>query len=343
MQTAQLFLWLMISADPAMPTASRVTLTGTQPLTKHASALMQQANVLIEIDRAVKDRQVMLDLQSVPFWEAVERLAQAADHRLAVSGPKISLFREPYRKVPVDLEGPFRTVVKKSHSKLDVETGQRTCEVQIQIVWEPKFKAFYVETPAKSMSAANDTGKSLRMIDDGSSKMPVAGQSAEITLRLADIPRSMQQIAQLQGLVKIVGTTQLLQFTFEAGKTGETTTQRQSGVAATFSRFQKRSRVWTAQVQFEYPKGGPEFESFQSFLLDNECWLQRPDGAKFPSTGFEVGGERGGGILVSYHFQENHKTGFALDDARGWKLVVRTPGPIIEVPLRFTLEQVPLP
>lgn len=335
------------SADPVAP-ATRVTLSGTQPLSKHAAALMQQANVMIDLDRAAKDRAVTLDIKSMLLWQALEQLAKKADHRLVVSGQggRIMLIggaNAHYRAVPFDVNGPFRTAAKRTTCKLDLETGERVCEVQIEIVWEPRFRAFYAEVPAKSVSATDEQNKPLRVMSDGSSKMPVTGFAIEWSARIADVPRTQKNLAALQGTVKFAGTTQLLQFAFDADAAGAGSKQKQSGVAATLHRFQKRGRIWTATIQFEYPKGGPEFESFQSFLLDNECWLQRGNGTKFRSTGFEVGGEQGGVIPVSYHFQENPKKSLTIDDVRGWKVVVRSPGPIIEVPLRFTLKDVPLP
>lgn len=336
---------VLMLAQPPTPMATRVTLSGKKPLETHVADLMQQANVVIDLDRAVKGMPATIDAKNDRFWSALERLAQSADHRLVISGAsgRITLLKggdERYRPTPSFVHEAFRISVKRTTARLDVETGQRFTEVQLEAVWENTFKAFYAESPVNSTTALRAPGQPLAIRDITSGKMPVTGQSVEWMIRFADVPRSVEKVSEIKGIVKFVGTTQLLRFAFPADTPKPLS---QASVAATLHSMQKRGRIWTATIQFQYPKGGPEFESFQSFLLDNECWLQRTDGTKFKNSGFEVGTESKGVIPVQYHFQENPKNGFAIAELRGWQVVVRTPGAIIEAAAPFTLTDVPLP
>src|SRR5712671_6786362 len=88
-------LSLVPTAGPAaaLP-AGRVTLTGGEKtLAAAAASLARQANVPIDVERAAKERPVQLRLADVPFWSALERLAQAANHRLEVGsqGARVAL------------------------------------------------------------------------------------------------------------------------------------------------------------------------------------------------------------------------------------------------------------
>ena len=170
--------------------------------------------------------------------------------------------------------------------------------------------------------------------------MDVKESGQELTVRLANVPRTAMHIAQLKGKLTLVGTSQILQFRFDPAVLN--VPQERAGVTATLTKFKKAGRIWIAAVELQYPKGGPEFESFQSYLRDNQVWLLRQDGTKFATTDFEIGPEHQGKTTVTYRFLENEKDGFVVADPKDWKLVLRTPGPIVEVTVDFELKNIPL-
>ncbi|MFL5341039.1 MAG: hypothetical protein ACJ8F7_12900 [Gemmataceae bacterium] len=342
-------LSLLLAADPATTVPpGRVSLTGAEKtLGDAAASLSRQANVLIDLERAVKTQPLQLRFDSLPFWEALERLAKAANHRLVVEaqGSRIALLGGPgvsYRPMPLYIFGPFRVSARRVISRLDLDTGLASTELFIDVVWEPRFRAFHAEVPAKSWSARDEAGKPLPIGDDGSGKMSVTGTGLDLTARLPGLPRTVQKIARLDGKLVLVGTSESLQFTFDASAAGDGSAQTKAGVGATLKSFKKAGPFWTAAVEFAYPPGGPEFESFQSYLRDNEVWLLRGDGVKFPAIGFELGAEHNGRTTVLYRFKENEKDGPVLTNVKEWKLVVRAPGRITEVAVPFTLTDVPL-
>jgi hypothetical protein len=343
---AGVLLSLVPTADPAALPAGRVTLTGAEKtLAAAAASLARQANIPIDVERAAKDRTVQLRLADAPFWSALERLAHAANHRLEVGGQgaRIALINEPYQPVPTHVDGPFRFSARGTVSKLAFDTNQGGTEITIDVAWEPRFKAFHAEVPAKAWAAFEADGKPLATAADGSGKMEVTGTGLELTARLSGVPRTVPKVGRLDGVLVLVGTGQLLQFMFAVESPGDGIAQRQAEVAATLKTFRKAGPFWTATVDFAYPPGGPEFETFQSYLRDNEVWLLRADGTKFPAAGFELGVERGGRTTVTYRFKENEKDGPVLSNLKDWKLVVRTPGRISEVRVPFTLRDIRLP
>ena len=329
---------LLLAAEPA---GSRVTLTGSRPLADVAVDLGRQGNVRIDVDRAAA-ASVNLNLNDVPFWDALEQVARASKQRLSVGpqGPRVTFGGGPYRAVPLAVRGPFRFAARRVLTRVDLDAGQSATEVQIDAVWEPTFKAFYAEVPARSVAALDDQGNPLAVAEDGSGKMDVKEFGQELTVRLANVPPAAARIAQLKGKLTLVGTSHILQFSFVPSVLNEK--QERAGVTATLTKFKKAGRIWIAAVELQYPKGGPEFESFQSYLRDNQVWLERPGKAKFTTTDFEIGAERQGKTTVSYRFQENEKDGFVVGDPKDWKLVLRTPGPIVEVTVDFELKDIPL-
>jgi hypothetical protein len=327
------------------PEPTRVSLDDqSRPLGDILATIAKQTNIPIDAGRAVKDRIVRLRLDNVPLWEALQRIASASKHRLVVgpqSGTIAMVDASRDRPDVSDVRGPFRFAVRGVQCRLDFETGQSSCEVQIDLVWEPRFKAFHAEIPAKAVSVADPSGKHLTVAADASGKMPVTGAGLEFTVRLPNVPRGVPKIGRLDGEIRLVGTAQSVQFSLDPAQTGQR--QQRAEIGCTLTRFSKAGRLWRAVVELEYPKGGPEFESFESYLRDNEVWLLRPDGAKFRPTGFELGAEHAGKTAITYFFKEDDKDGPILNNLKDWRLVVRAPGRIFEAPVKFELRDIPLP
>src|SRR5438552_3254687 len=71
------------SDAPALPPARKVTLVGDKmPLSEALKKLHEQAGVVIEDKRGDDDPPLSLNLKDVPFWQAVDAVADAAGARL---------------------------------------------------------------------------------------------------------------------------------------------------------------------------------------------------------------------------------------------------------------------
>lgn len=341
-----LLLPLLLAAEPApKPEASRVSLDAqAMPLAEAAASIARQANIPIDTERAAKDRPVRLKLANALFWDALDQLARAANQRLVIGGQgkRIAFSKEPYRAAPVFATGPFRFAVRETRGRLDLESGVSRTDVFVDFAWEPKFKGFYVELDPKSLTAKDDQGKPLAIQDEGANRIPVSESGFDLQVKLRDVPRSAKKIAELNGAVKMLGTSQLLQFAFDPATPGNRTVKR-GEVNATLKVFRKNVRLWIVGIDLQYPKDMPELESFQSFLLDNEIWLLSPDGRKFRTRKFELGFEQQGKVPITFYFQENDKEGPVLSNLAGWKLMLRVPGRIVEERVSFQLRDIPLP
>lgn len=343
--TLLLIVPLLLAADvPSRPQVSRVSLSGSpQSLAAAAREVERQANIQIDLERADADRIIRTPLNDVPLWEALDRLARAADNRLAIAaqGTRIAFHRGGYREQPVSISGPFRFAVLGTVGRLNLETGIAQQEVAIGMVWEPTFKAYYVELMPNSLTAVDAMNRPLTIVKEGAARAPVGTTTPELVIKLRDVPRSLARIERLEGTVKVLGTSQMLQFSFPLAE--QNPTMKRAEVTGTLSTFRKNGRVWTAVVDLEYPTDMPKLESFESFLLDNEAWLLRADGTKFALKKFELGFERQGRIPITYYVVEDAKEGPVLGDLKDWRLVVRVPGRIVEEEVHFRLMGVPLP
>jgi hypothetical protein len=331
---------LLLAAEPQ---ASRVSLDGQRrTLAQAALELGRQANVAIDTERADAQRPLAVRFDNVPFWDALEQLARASDSRITVSsqGARVALSRGPYRPIPVSVTSPFRFAWRGSSGRLSAETPSPHTDIAIEVAWEPSFKAYYLELDPNSITATDSQGKPLTIINEGASRVPVATGTPELNIKLRDVPRSVGRL-NVSGAVKFLGTSEMLQFAFPLAE--EKPSTKRAEVTGTLLSFRKNVRLWTAVVELDYPRDMPELESFQSFLLDNEAWLRRGDGTKFPVKKFELGFPRQGKFPITYYISEADKDAPTLGDLKDWQLVVRVPGRIVEVKVPFRLQDMPLP
>jgi hypothetical protein len=347
------------AADAPKPAGARppaaeprlVTLKGEMTLDKALDELQSQTDVAIDRTRAETTRTVRLDCDRLPFWVALEQIAKAADHRLAFAeqGRAILLMAGEgmtYREMPLSTDGVFRVAARRVTAVRDLENDRSFCEVTLGLHWEPHFAAFLVETPSKNVTARDNTDKELPIAEGGRGRVPVSGGGTMLTVRLADVPRSARTIKRLEGTFGVVGAGRMLRFEF-AKLAKEEQAQTQEGVTVKVrADFPAGGDLWTARVELDYPEGGPQLESFESaaWLADNDAFLVSADNKRRLDVngGTEVVSQSERRAVVNYRWVPQ---GNAADLGKpdGWRLVVRTPGKLIEVPVTFKLENIPLP
>jgi hypothetical protein len=160
---AMLSFGFLLAADdpnpstPFTPTLITLDLHDT-PLDKALDELEKQIDVPFEREKMDASRRVTLSVSKVPFWDALEKLAKAADHRIYFldAGRKIMLVgneRVSYRETPLSIDGPFRVGCKRVTSIYDLEAEKSIYEVHLDLHWEPSVSVFLVEPPGKHVKA----------------------------------------------------------------------------------------------------------------------------------------------------------------------------------------------
>ena len=96
------------------------------------------------------------------------------------------------------------------------------------------------------------------------------------------------------------------------------------------------------EVALDYPPDGPHFESYQSWLVNNEVFLEKIKGGtrvRPPQGGMQTVKGAYPRALLRYYFENGKRR---LGDPRDWKLVYRTPGRIVNLPVQFEFKDLPL-
>jgi hypothetical protein len=339
--------WPASAAEPRTPKdlAPRTfTHQGDTTLSKALAELARQTGNTVEDRRHDgTDPSFKLDVKSATFWQALEAIARAADVRISLyqRDGKVAVVSGPYREVPVSFHGLFRISVRRVTAFRDLETGAQAYVASLVIAWEPRFHAFLVETNPEQLVVEDDKGHRLTLPDEGKGQASAAGKNAlEVDVRLPAPPRAAKALTLFKGSLSVTGPSKMLTFLFDKLAKGEKKTQE--GITVALSDLTTEEDRWTVRVGLDYPAGGPEFESFQSWLVYNQIHLEKKGGTTFPANGgFATVSQESNRAEVDYNFVEDGKR--KLGKAGDWKVVYRTPGRIIQVAVPFEFKDVPLP
>jgi hypothetical protein len=339
------------STTPALPKPKTVTLNAEQTkLSIVLADLAKKTGVTIEDKRGEADDPVTLTLKDATYWEAIDAVADAAHARVSVN-PRDGLISLVKRKdkdpVPVSRDGLFRAAVKRVSAVHDFDTGDSVYTAAVEIAWEPGLLPLYLETSPRNFKVLDEKGKPQPVRQEGSSLAPVDGRTAFLLdLPLPAFDRNAKKIGQLEGKLTVIAPSRMLQLTFDPldqldkdVKAGKKPAAGEAGMTCTVKKVVLADDRWSVQVALEYPPGGPTFESYQSWVVNNEMTLSNQDGTKrLASNSYVLDGSSSRHAVLTYHF-----TGKDRGKPQDWKLLYRTPASIVEIPLGFTFKDVRLP
>jgi hypothetical protein len=244
----------------------------------------------------------------------------------------------------------YRVTVKRLTSVRDLETESHAWMIDLEIAWEPRFRPLFVETEPDSLVVQDAKGIALKNLPLGSGRAPVMRPSAVgTTVRVEAPEQPTDRIGLLKGTLGVIGPSKMLTFTFtglapiERGKKDQARKETQEGVTATLRELSSERDRWTVGLLLEYPADGPDFESFESWLVNNEIALEKNNGKdRFPENGgFDIEDQAGHRAVLSYRFIEDGKR--TLGQPGDWSLVYRTPGTIVKMPVQFEFKDLPRP
>jgi hypothetical protein len=187
----------------------------------------------------------------------------------------------------------------------------------------------------------DEKGRLLKVEDEGKGRMPINGRSTEVTIRLADIPRSTPRLGTVKGTVDLAGPTKWVTFEFKnlaaAKADPKAAEQKIEGVTAKLSKLTFDKDLWTVEISLDYPGDGLKLESFEigDFVVYNECRLKKGD-KLMSEIGFETAGGSGSRTVVVYKFDPEGKP-------ENWGLTYKAPGPMKQIPIKFEFKDLVLP
>jgi hypothetical protein len=326
--------------------------TDGAPLGKVLDELTKQTGVTIDRSQLESDRQLRLNCDKVPFWEAFQKIARESDHRISVAedGRKLQLQGGgdiTYKEMPFSIDRLFRVSVRKVEAVSDLENDRSYTDVTLALHWESGIAVFLVDSPGPSVTAKDNNEIDLTVAEDGGGRVPASGNGVELQVRLTGVQRSAKNIRVLSGKMGIIGAAKMVEFAFPKPVASKENREEKNDDVTVRLRtdFSEKNDLWSARVEFEYPSGGPQLESFESsaWLADNQAWLQSADGkTKLECNGgYEVVAQSDRKAVVIYHFTDD--TDVKLGQPENWTFCVKTPSKLLTTDVKFRLENIPLP
>lgn len=327
------------------------------------TALFKQTGNRVVDRRQVKNEtRLKLNLERATFWQALDAIAREADARVSLfeQDGALALTDGPNRELPVSYHGLFRTTVKRLDLTRLLEADAHFAIVYLEVAWEPRFRPFFMETNPESLTLQDDKGNPIAITDEGRGQGSVEARNAvELRVRVPAPRRSAQRLGLFKGTVTATGAGQMHDFTFtdlakvaRPAKPGKPVSLKETkdGVTVHLRRFlveDDGDKLWTIEVVLEYPGGGPKFESFQAWFVHNDIYLLKEMAGleiKFPNNaGLETDDASDTKAIIRYRFADELDKKLLLGNPGDWKLVYRTPGKFVEVPIQFEFKDLPLP
>ncbi|GIW78469.1 MAG: hypothetical protein KatS3mg105_0276 [Gemmatales bacterium] len=307
------------------------------------AAIQKQTQLRVD-NRSETNPKLSLALKDVPFWQAVDSLAKEADVNVSLyeSDGVIALRPGPWRALPVSYDRLFRVVVKRLTSVRDLESGAHLCSIELELAWEPRFYPLFIENNFEELVVRDDQGVRLDAPKGAKRRDAITGQlTTQVWVHLPAPHRKVERLKLLKGTVAVVGSSRMLEFVFDKLEPGKPSTQTQNGIRVTLRKLTAADATWLADFRLEYPTEGPDFESFESWLIHSKAFVQNKGGERFPAGGREIDNQTGQKADIKYIFVE--EDGLKLTSPADWKIVYLTPGRIARVPVKFEFTDLPLP
>jgi hypothetical protein len=342
-------LSLSIPGDAADLVVQPKPILGTEVNTKPGSlktvlaSISQQTGWPLELSDGDASADVPDRFERQGYWSAVEQLANRTGSRIVLDGSKVKLVKraEGLKQAPSSIDGPFRVVVKKVVARRDFEAAMSEYEVHLEIMWEPRFPVYLIDTEPK-ITTATAAGKPLAS-DAPTGRVLPTGYSHLAVVRLRNVPRGVPKLDLLSGSFRLIAAEKMLSFEFTDLVTDQPTTQTTDGVKVTLKPVRKLEKRAEVGFDLQYPESHPSFESFQLWAGMNKLKLMSPDNAtSFLPTDFNTD-ENGRRVRADYNFSGPNGQAFQLPNLKGWRAVYQTPCPMIEQTITMTLKEIDLP
>lgn len=338
------------AATVAQP--SYVTLRGSFSLSAALAELERQTgnrtvDFRARFGQAVTDPQLMLDLERMPFWKALDAVLDQAELTVygfgGERGALAIVRRDPghvARAVRGVYHGPFRFEAVRIQATRELAApANDLLRITLGASWEPRLSPILLQFPLADVQARDDQGRALVIgPQQASLEVPVEGaiSAAEIQLPFELPPSRVERIASLTGRVDALLPGRVEAFEFDDLPNARRREQRRAGVTVVLDQVRQNVDTDEVRILVRFDQAGKALESHRSWIYRNEAYFLDPDGHRFEPVGMQAFRQTGNEVGVAY--SSSRQQGLA-----GCKFVYKTPTLLITTPIEFELKDIPLP
>ncbi len=334
--------------------ASRITLQGRFTLDELLQAIQQQTgNRLIDFRGRLGQSQdplrIRVSAQEEPFWVLLDRILDQEGLSVYnyVGEPRaLGIVQCPPGERPrtgqAAIRGPFRiepielTAVRSLRSTINC--GLR---LRLEVLWEPRLVPLVVRQDYSEVHVTGNDDRPIEVVvGQGSMEVPVQSTVAgvEFTIPLELPPRSVDRIERLQGrlMALVPGKEEVFVFEFEDLAEARNIVQQRGGLQVTLDRVRRNGAVYEFRLRLRMPNAEQAFQSHLDWVANNIAYLVGPDGTRIENPNLERFLERSDEVGYAYLFP-------VAGDLSGYRFVYQSPVAMIELPIEYEIEGIPLP
>jgi hypothetical protein len=292
------------------------------------------------------DPPVSVDFENTPFWQALDQILDQAgltvypygeaDAISLVAGPK----GPPSRVQRGIYCGPFRLEPIRVLAERDLrQPANQSLRLTLEAVWEPRLKPINLKLPLASLQLTDGRGNPLE-VDNRRAELDIpltpGVTAAELTLPLVLPPRDVQQIARLHGVFSALLPGKVETFRFDRLTAAASAEKRIANTTVVLERVRKNEAAWEVRILVRFDQAAGALESHRGWILQNEAYLEGPDGKPIPYGTMETTRQTDNEIGIAYLFNLD-----APPDNLAF--VYKSPGAILTTSFDFTIRGIALP
>ncbi len=331
--------------------ASTVTLTGkSMRLGAVFEAIGKQTgNKILLADNAppdTADRKVNVDFDATPFWPSLDRVLDDANLTVYAFGEERGVTvvgrteTQLARSAGAYYSGPFRFEAVRIDARRELrDPMNQSLRLVMEIAWEPRLKPISLRQPVAGVKAVDENGRPMPMESLQSVlEVPVNPEltAVELRLPLSLPPRSIREIARLEGTLEALLPGRIETFRFDKLTTAKNVEKRAASATVTLQQARRNGEIWEVRIRVRFDKAGGALESYRGWIFNNPAYLEDADGKPVANVGFETTHRTENEVGIAYFFDlEAPPTGHAF--------VYKTPGTIISARFPYSIKGVKLP
>jgi hypothetical protein len=332
---------------------SIVTLSGEMPVSEAIAKIAQQTgNKLVDyrerFNQEGSDPKIKLDLEKVPFWQALDTVLDAAELTIynydEEKGALAFTSRGGDARPRVgrgSYSGLFRLEPSRIEATRDLKNSQtHALKLTVDAVWEPRVRPIVLEVPLPSVSAKDENGSEIGVDrSEGTLEVPVEGSNAgvEVEFPLVAPARSVKTLASIKGKIAAVVLGKIETFEFADIDKAKSAVLERGGVTVVVESCRKNGNIYDVSMRVRFDRAANALESHRAWIYDNECYMLDPKGNRIESINPD------GTLLAVNEVGLSYK--FDLEQAKptNYKFVYKTPAAIIRIPVDFEIKSIDLP
>ena len=349
--------------------ASEVTLKGKMTIDEAFKSIQKQtgndANLHDETPDVFVDREIDVDLEKVTFWEALRDVAKKGDlvidtyggargqirltptqeARIIAANPNIAPddlpdeAKAPKGEAPSNTSGIFDLTVTRVNSSRNLINPQLNyCNITVRARWEPRVTPISIDLPVKTMKAIDEYDNPITIANPEavmSGTVQPEIPEIEFSIPIGLVDRQIETIKSLEAQIDAVLPGRVEKFKFKKiGDLAPGTKQTKAGATLSFDGIQKNEDLFGVTVTLGFDEEHNALESHQSWVYSNPIHLENEAGKKVTSIAQESVGQTNSQVSIRYYF---------ANDPKNMTLFYETPALIVQVPVKISLKNIPLP